>query len=285
MFTGGCHYPLSCNRYLKSCGLCPQLDSKTQWDLSRWTWKRKKKYWQRSDLVIVTPSRWLAQCAKSSSLLRNCRVEVIPNGLDTNVFKPIDQSVARAILNLPTDKRIILAGSVNAVEHPRKGFQYVLAALKDLASNSWKDKVELAVFGATGAEQSTDTGLTTRYLGYYKDEVSLALIYSAADVFVAPSVQENLANTVMESMACGTPCVAFNIGGMPDMIEHKRTGYLARPCDADDLSQGIAWLLSDEVRLNAVSLRAREKVMREYTLRNQAQRYIDLFRELQSGTK
>ena len=144
-FTGGCHYNVDCTNYTTSCGNCPQLHSHKETDLSRWIWKRKARAWQNLNLTIVTPSHWLAKCAASSSLLKNVRIEVIPNGLDTKQYKPIEKSLARSILGLPEDKQLILFGAMSATSDPRKGFNFLQSALQNLSQSGWGEQVELVV--------------------------------------------------------------------------------------------------------------------------------------------
>ncbi len=279
-FTGGCTYNGNCDRYIVSCGTCPQLGSSKDWDLSRWVWQRKVKAWQNLNLTIVTPSLWLANCASSSSLFKNLRVEVIPNGLDTKTYRPINRQIAREMLRIPQDKQLVLFGSIRAASEKRKGFHLLQQAMQDLSNNGWQDKIELFVFGSEIPNNPPDFGFKIHYLGELNDDFSLALVYAAADVFVAPSVQDNLPNTVMEAIACGTPCVAFKVGGMPDLIEHQKNGYLAQPYKIEDLAQGIAWVLDNQERHQKLSYRAREKAEQEFTLKIQASRYLSLFTEI-----
>ncbi|MDZ8239679.1 MAG: glycosyltransferase family 4 protein [Nostoc sp. ChiQUE01a] len=279
-FTGGCHYSGECDRYTASCGSCPQLGSTRNWDLSHWVWQRKTKAWRDLNLTIISPSVWLAKCAKSSSLFKDLRIEVIPNGLDTQVYRPIQKSIARQLLNLPQDKQLILFGSLQATSDRRKGFHLLQAALQELSISGWKDKLEVVIFGASQPEKPPNFGLKSHYLGTFNDDLSLALVYSIANVFVLPSIEENLANTVMEAIACGTPTVAFNIGGMPDMIEHQKNGYLAQPFKVEDLAKAIAWVLEDEDRNNKLSYFARQKAEQEFTIATQAHHYLSLFQEI-----
>lgn len=278
-FTGGCQYSWDCNRYTEACGACPQLRSRQDRDLSRWVWRRKQRAWKAVDLTLVAPSQWMAQSAASSSLLRNRRVECIPYGIDTQRYRPIDPFTARILLRLPTDRKLILFGSMSPNDG-RKGFQFLQPALKRLSQNGWGDRVDLLVLGETQANHSLDLGLHCHYLGRFNDDISLALLYSAVDLFAAPSAQDNLPNTVMEALACGTPCIGFKIGGVPDMIEHQQNGYLAQPYEIEDLAQGVAWILEDSDRHQRLRHRAREKVEQEFPLALQAQRYLRLYHEL-----
>ena len=279
-FTGGCHYDQGCGRYTGSCGDCPQLHSRRDKDLSRWIWRRKAKSGQNADITIVALSQWLADCARKSSLFKDLRIEVIPNSLDIARFKPIDKRMSREILNLPQDKKLVLFGAMGATRDLRKGFDLLQATLKSLGQTDWKDKARLVIFGASKPERHVDLGIPAYYMGTLKDDISLSLLYSAADVFVAPSRQDNLPNTVMESIACGTPCAVFNIGGMPDMIDHQENGYLAEPFETGDLVHGITWILEDRERHRKLSYHARQKAEREYGLELQARRYMALYKEL-----
>ncbi|MBE9013564.1 glycosyltransferase family 4 protein [Pseudanabaenaceae cyanobacterium LEGE 13415] len=281
-FTGGCHYTDECDRYTRSCGHCPQLQSQKAQDLSRSVWQRKVKAWKSANLTIVALSQWLADCARSSSLFQDVRVEVIPNGIDTTRYRPIHRSFAREVLGLPQDKHLAMFGATSGTSDPRKGFHLLQPALQSLAQSGWGDSLELVVFGSDRPTHPPDFGMNVHYLGSFRDDLSLSLLYSAADVFILPSTQENLANTIMEAMACGTPCVAFDIGGMPDLIEHQNSGYLAKPYWIDDLAKGIVWSIEDPDRHQRLSSRSRAKVEQEFTQDRQAHRYRSLFEELQS---
>ena len=282
-FTGGCHYSGDCRGYEHNCGVCPRLGSNTAWDLSRLTWQRKARAWRNVSLTVVTPSRWLAQCARTSTLFGQRRIEVIPNGIDTAVYKPLGQSYARYILNLPQEKPLILFGALNATADRRKGYALLRPALQQLQSSRWSKPPELILLGAEQSDLEKQTGFKTHCLGNFSDDVALALAYSAADIFVAPSLQENLPNTVLESLACGTPAVAFNIGGMPDLIEDQANGYLAEPYRVEDLANGMAWILQDGDRHQQLSGRARQKVEQQFSLELQAKRYADLYADVIVG--
>jgi glycosyltransferase involved in cell wall biosynthesis len=279
-FTGGCHYSGECDRYTKSCGACPQLHSNREWDLSRWVWQRKAKAWKNLNLTIVTPSRWLADCASKSSLFQDLRIEVIPNGLDSQRYRPIEQKLARDLLNLPQDRQLILFGAMKATSDRRKGFQFLLPTLKKLSQIQGQEQLELVVFGASEPSQPPDFGLKVNYLGRLNDDISLALVYSAADVMIVPSIQESFGQTASESLSCGTPVVAFNATGLRDIVEHQQNGYLAQPYEIEDLAKGIAWVLEDRERYGKLCDRARQKVEQEFTLERQAKRYFSVYQEL-----
>jgi glycosyltransferase involved in cell wall biosynthesis len=278
-FTGGCHYDDGCDRYQNSCGICPQLGSRKDYDLSRWIWRRKAKTFKGIDMTIVSPSRWLGECAKNSTLFKHTRVEVIPNGIDTQVYRPMDKQTAREALRLPQDKQLILFGSLNATSDKRKGFHLLQAALKQLSHSDFDHAPELVIFGDREPNNPPDFGFKVHYLGSFSDDLSLAFVYSAADVFVLPSVQENLANTIMEALACATPCIAFDIGGMPDMLEHQSNGYLAKPFNIDDLAQGISSVLKSQ-SYPSLSEHSRKTVLDKFSLETQAKNYASLFSEI-----
>jgi glycosyltransferase involved in cell wall biosynthesis len=279
-FTGGCYLPGDCTRYKESCGKCPVLRSSVEDDLSHRVWQRKQKAWKDLNLTIIAPSHWMAECARKSSLFRDKRIEVIPNEIDVDIYKPVDKRTARDSLALPHDRRLILFGASQFTKDRNKGFHLLVQALDELAGSILRETVELVTFGSPESASSPRLSIRARYLGWVSDDVSLARIYSAADVFVLPSIQESLGYTVMEAMACGTPCVAFNQGGVPDLIDHQHNGYLATPFNPADLAQGIIWVLENEERGKKLSLHSRQKVEREFAVGKVAERHITLYREL-----
>jgi glycosyltransferase involved in cell wall biosynthesis len=278
-FTGGCHYDLGCEGYTARCGRCPVLGSRHAWDLSRWTWRRKRRQWENVDLTVVTPSRWLSSCAARSSLFSGLRIETIPYGVDLSRFRPVPKAVAREILQLPLDRRIVLFGAIDATRDERKGVRYLQQALPLLADGP-HGPIAAAIFGASGPAKQSAEPIAVHYLGHLHDEVTIALAYAAADVFVAPSLQDNLPNTVLESLACGTPVVAFRVGGMPDLVDSGANGYLAEPFDPADLARGIAWVLEDEERHRALRDAARRKAETEFHPDFQTGRYQSLYEEV-----
>jgi glycosyltransferase involved in cell wall biosynthesis len=282
-FTGGCHYSGECDRYTLSCGACPQLGSNQNWDLSHWIWQRKAKAWKNVNFTIVALSSWMAQSISSSPLFKESRIELIPNGLDTEKYKPINKQLARELLHLPQDKQLILFGALKATSDKRKGFHLLQTALQELSKSEWREHLELVVFGASQPTNPVDFGFRTHYLGHLHDDISLALVYSAADVMVIPSIQESFGQTASESLACGKPVVAFNTTGLKDIVEHQQNGYLAQPFKIEDLAQGITWVLENQERYQKLSHRAREKVEQEFTTEIQANRYLSLYKEVMGG--
>lgn len=278
-FTGGCHFPGNCTRFEEQCGKCPELGSRRERDLSRLGWLRKRKIYSQIHPVIVSPSAQFADTVRRSSLLREARVEFIPNPVDTDLFRPIPHDVARQALNLPLKGRIILFGALSATSDHRKGYDLLRDALYHLDAAAHED-VNCLIFGASKGNQGDELPFPVRFLGHLHDETSLALAYAAADVFVCPSREESFSNTTVEALACGTPVVAFPVGGIPDMVRHKENGYLAQPFDAKELAQGITWVLETSKNSSTLRESARRLTAQRYSLTAVAQKYLALYQEL-----
>jgi glycosyltransferase involved in cell wall biosynthesis len=277
-FTGGCHYSGGCERYEENCGYCKVLGSHTPNDLSRKVFTRKKKIFSKKKMVIVGLSQWISRCAQHSALLKDQQHIHLPNPIDTDVFKPFEKEKSRELWNLPKDKKLVLFGAIKATEDPRKGFRELSEALHKLSDRS----IELVVFGSSQPAKGQSFGFKTHYLGHLNDDISLVTLYSAVDVMVVPSLQENLSNAIMESLSCATPVVGFNIGGNSDMIDHKQNGYLVHPFDTDEMARGVSWIL-DSPQYDAFCQYAREKVLREFDSRIVAEKYIALYRKILNG--
>jgi glycosyltransferase involved in cell wall biosynthesis len=278
-FTGGCHYADGCERFTGRCGACPQLSGPLagrERDLSRLNWRRKRRAWADLDLTVVAPCEWLAERARASSLLGDRRVEVIPNGLDTELYRPRDPALGRDLFDLPEDARLVLFGAVDPMGDGRKGADLLRAALSELPA---LDDVELVVFGASEPDEPPDWGFPAHYTGFLDDDQSLAVLYAAADVMVVPSRYEGFGQTVFEALACGTPVAAFDATGPRDQITHRETGWLAEPYDPSELAAGIEWLLDDAERRTAVGERARETAVERYDRRDVARKYLALYSE------
>ena len=273
-FSGGCHYAGDCPRYRAGCGDCPQLETPAEADISARLHAQKRRAWSQLPLTIVTISQWLADCARASSLFADRRIEVIGNPIDPSVFQPLDRAAARAAFNLPLDKKLILFGAIGGTSDGRKGFQFLAEALPLLPH----DDIELVVFGSA-REEAIDLGLPVHQVGRLQDEVSLSLLYSACDVYVSPATQEALGKTLMEALACGTPCVAFAGTGPDDMIGHRHDGCLARMKDSADLAAGINWTLAQSWSRPELHRRIVEK----YGVEAISERYIRLYESLING--
>ena len=272
--TGGCHYTRDCDGFENKCGSCPQLDSESDFDLSRLNWHRKHHHWDDLDLTIVTPSTWLAEQAEKSSLFGDHRIEVIPNALDTEMYRPRDPQLGRELFDLPDDKRLVLFGAVDPMGDHRKGADLLQKALQSL-SGTLTD-VELVVFGASEPDDPPDFGFPTHYTGFLHDDPSLVFLYSAADVMVVPSRYEGFGQTVSESLACGTPVVAFDATGPKDIVDHRETGWLAEAYEVEGLSQGIKWIIKEADQVS-LSERARERAVEQYHSKWVAEAYLNLY--------
>lgn len=284
-FTGGCHYSGSCSAYKASCGHCPVLGSDKIHDLAYKGWHRKQTAWKDLEITLAPLSTWLAECARSSRLFSHQTIQVIPNAIDAEAYRPIDQAIARNLLNLPLAKKLILFGALSPTADPRKGFKYLRTALQHLAAQPHSDQFEVVIFGTDRPTQDLDLRLPATFLGRLHDDTMLALAYSAADVMVMPSIQDNFAKTTIESMACGTPVVGFNGTGFKDCVVHQQNGYAAICFDAVDLAKGIDWVLADRDRWQILSANARKTVEDKFTVVRQADQYQQLYRRLLQAPK
>jgi glycosyltransferase involved in cell wall biosynthesis len=225
-------------------------------DIDRWLWNRKRRAWGKP-IHIVAPSRWLADCVRQSALMRGWPVSVIPTVLDIRQYQPWPKALARQVLGLPTDRRLILFGAL-AGGTPRKGRPLLEAALARIAQRH--SDVAGVIFGQSEPVDPPRLGLPLHWLGHLSDDVTLSLAYSAADVMALPSLQDNLPQTGVEAQGCGCPVVTFDTSGLPDVLEHEKTGYLAKT-DADSLAHGIEWVLGDPDRLDRLSRQARQRAV------------------------
>ena len=246
-FCGAEHYTEDC-RWTEGYNNLNRPANESGFDLNKWTWLRKQKYWNRP-LQIVTPSKWLGNCIGRSRLMRDWPVSVIPNPVDVDRWMPIDRSLARQLLGLPPDVPFLLFGALGGCYDSRKGFDFILDALNYLKLDSKAKEIQLVVFGQNEPKFPLELGFPVHYTGHLNDDLSLRTLYSAADVIVIPSRLDNLPNIGLEAQACGTPVVAFDIGGFADIVSHKKTGYLAKAFDTEDLAKGVMWVLENSVEL------------------------------------
>jgi glycosyltransferase involved in cell wall biosynthesis len=246
-------------------------------DLNRWTWQRKRRHWHHP-LQIVTPSQWLAGCVRESALMRDWPVTVIPNAIDTDHWQPIGKVQARKLLHLPLDVPLLLFGAMWGMHDPRKGFDLLKEALNHLRGQI--PGLELLIFGQLAPQKPLDLGFPVHFTGHLHDDISLRLLYSAADLMVIPSRQDNLPNTGLEANACGTPVVAFNTCGLPDIVTHHKSGYLAKAFDAEDLARGIQWILSNPERYAKLSTNAREDAVARFSYPVIAKTYKFLYEQV-----
>ena len=274
-FTGGCHYNQGCQKFKTGCGNCPLLNSGIENDLSKRIFSIKEKSYKNLDIQIVTPSKWLGETAQESFLFSKFAVYVIPYGLPTDTFAAGSKDDIKKKIGIPPQYKVILFGADN-LGNERKGFAYLLKALEKLKT---KDDFILATFGNLPSEIKLNGKFKVITFGSIPGENELAMIYNAADVFVLPSLEDNLPNTVLESLSCGTPVVAFNIGGIPDMIRHKKTGYLAEYKNPQSLAEGISWIINNK-NLKDISHDCRKEALEKYPLELQAKNYLTIYQKL-----
>lgn len=280
-FTGGCHVRYSCEHFHKECGFCPLLKNSHKNDLSHKTWIRKKNAYSELNCHIVAPSRWMAQSVKFSSLMGFREVTVIPNTIETNVFKPYKKGEAKQMLKIAPEKFVLMSGFMPSKNDKHKGTSYLIEALADLATRPGviKEDIELVIFGNKDEANMPEFPFKTTFLGTISNDEHLAKCYSAADVFITPSLEDNLPNTVMEALACATPVVAFNTGGIPDMVKHLENGYIAEYQNAEDLATGIEWLYQDE-NAPEIQKEARRSILMHFSEAVIADKHLNLYQSL-----
>lgn len=272
-FTGGCHHSGTCENYQTQCGVCTRyLKNPAQNDLSNKVLRKKSLLRTKENIKIVACSEWLANRAKKSSLFKNLSIQAIPNPIDIQLFKPMNKALVRSKWNLPTDKRLILfvAAKVSVIW---KGFSFFIDALQ-LMKN--EENIELIILGEAETALIEKLPFKTHALGRVNDVNKIVEIYNSADVFVIPSLEENLPNTIMEAMSCGIPSVGFKTGGIPEMIEHLHTGYLAEYQNAKDLKNGIIWVLN-EANSTKLSQNARQKSENQYAQKVVVEQYLKVY--------
>ena len=276
-FTGGCHFDAECGRYIDECGACPQLGSRDENDASRHGWQRKRKaysYIDSSKFHLVTPSVWLQGEVRKSSLLGHVRCISIPNALDTGVFRPRDAKSSRERFGFPMEGAVILFVA-DWAKDLRKGFSLLLQALEKFRECK---KVYLAALGRELPE--AEHGPRFKTIPYIHDDEELSMLYSASDVFALPSLQDNLPNTAIEALSCGVPVVAFDTGGVPEIIDSGENGMLVQVGDVTGFAQAIERLLGDSSMRKNLGEHGRQKALRMYQRETQARRYAQLYREL-----
>lgn len=250
-------------------------------DLNRRTWLRKRRAWCRP-MQIVCPSTWLADCARRSTLMGDWPITVIPYPIDLNSWAPCEQLQARVLLGLPVDRPLVLFGAMGGTSDPRKGADLLLEALQRLrteVAGTSLDQLELVVFGQSRPAQPPDLGFPIHYSGLLSDDLSLRLLYAAANGFVIPSRQDNLPNTGLEAQACGVPVVAFRTGGLVDIVDDRVTGALAEPFDPASLAASIRWVLEDPQRWRELGTAARQRAERLWHPARVAGMYAEVYRQ------
>ncbi len=279
--TGICHHARDCKGYTRQCGNCPYLaGGGHDHDLSYRVFNKKQQILSHHKVTFVTPSRWLQEQAQQSALLAGQDIRCIPNPIDTNAFKPHDKAAARSACGLPQQMRLLLFGSVKITDK-RKGIDYMIESCRLLAERhpELKETLGVVVMGSNSRQLEGLLPFKVYAQDYVTDSRRLINIYNAADIYATPSLEENLPNTIMEAMACGVPCVGFNVGGIPEMIDHLHNGYVAQYKSADDFANGIYWLLTDSQR-DIIAAEAVRKVQSQYAESVVAREYTNLYNSL-----
>lgn len=282
--TGHCYFPdmYSCSRWKAGCGSCPGLRQEDHYPLSvdttRFLWKRKRSIYAQTSFTLVAQSQWTMAQIRSSPLMENHDARLIPYGLDTQLFSPMERAVARQVLRIHPDRVVLFFSAVGLLSE-RKGWAYLKQALLKARARS-ECQFEVMVAGDSAAAGDLTTDVPVHHLGYVRDDRLMALAYNAADVFVGASIVESFGQVFSEALSCGTPAVAFDTSGVRDIVRHMETGYLARLRDTDDLANGICLLLNDRARRSKMSERCRQVAEQEYSAELQASRYANLYREL-----
>lgn len=280
-FTGMCHYAGECKRYTEECHHCPFLyGGGSKKDLSYRTYRKKQKLYKGIHITFVACSRWLETMAKQSKLFKEQTVTNIPNAINTNLFKPSNKKEAREKCHLPQDKKLLLFGSVKITDK-RKGLTYFIEACKLLAEKypEMKETIGVVVFGQQSSQLESMIPFPVYAMNYVNSEKEIVNIYNAVDLYVTPSLEDNLPNTIMEAMACGVPCIGFNVGGIPQMIDHLHNGYVAQYKSSEDFANGIRWALTESEYPN-LSEEASRKVVSNYSEGIIAKRYIDIYNKV-----
>ena len=278
-FCGAEHYTFD-NRWLTGYSSNNRPKDEDGFDLNQWTWRRKKKYWQKP-MHIVATSNWLAECAAQSSLMKTWPVTVAGGCLDTNFWKPIDRNFARELFGIETKGPLVLFGAMGGSTDKRKGFELLLTSLEHL--RALVNDIQLLVFGQQTPVDFQKLDFPIHFAGHLHDDHSLRALYSSADVMVVPSRQEAFGQTASEAQACGTPVVAFNNTGLPDIVKHKRTGYLADAFSTIDLANGIHWALGAQSGSRKLGEAARQHIIDNFASEVVAKKYVSVYESAIAG--
>jgi glycosyltransferase involved in cell wall biosynthesis len=277
--TGHCSYSFDCSRWQTGCGNCPypQTYPEVSRDSTQIEWLLKKWVYQKSNLSIVSPSRWLAEKARGS-IMGHFDIACIPNGIDLDTFQSVDKRLARKSLDIPDDKYVLMC-SADSLQDERKGGDLLIESLGRLPPNIQENSV-LLLMGNKPEIIRHEVKFPVYSLGFVSSERLKVLAYSSADLFIFPTRADNLPLVLQESMACGTPMVSFDVGGVSELVRPNQTGMLASKEDAQDFSDKISLMLQSNERWQEMSQNCRNVAVSEYSLELQAQRYFSLYETL-----
>jgi len=277
-FTGGCHYAGTCTNFERGCGDCKYLKFRSGKDLSSRIHRRKMKIFFSGNINFIGSSNWMAESARRSSLAGKSKVTVLPNPIEIEIYKPADKNAIRDRLGLPQDKFLILSGAAN-LKDKRKGFHYLLQALRLMAEARPEISGHFGLITFGKSSDVDDSPISVYPQAYLKNDNDIAQLYQAADVFVLPTLEDNLPSTVIESLACGTPVVAFNTGGIPDMVDHLQNGFLAKTESTAELVTGIEWVLN-HTDIKIIKDNCRQKVLENFSAEIVARKYLHFYQSL-----
>lgn len=281
-FTGGCHYSNACTRYETTCTACPQLDLDIE--IAAAVLDEKATLFQPIPLTIVTPSSWMYAVARESKLFKDKRIEHISYSLNTEQYINIPKHCAKKTLGIDPHVVTILFAAQSLYER-RKGYQEFISVLRCCENDDLfkrmiqEDRIKLIVFGQAGSEL-LNIGVPVLSLGVIDSDEAISTAYSAADLYIMTSLEDNLPNTILESMSCGTPVLAFSVGGIPDMVKSGITGDLITPFDIDAMTTRLLYLLNHPELLQQMGTSCRQYAEKQYAFTIQADRYKQLYTEL-----
>ncbi|MBQ9362464.1 MAG: glycosyltransferase family 4 protein [Bacteroidaceae bacterium] len=279
-FTGICHYSADCQMYRERCQRCPLLaGGDGLWDLAGRVFDQKRRIYGEGKITFVGCSRWMAELARKSALTQGHRVVSIPNTIDMELFRPEDRATLRQKHGIPTNRKLILFGAQRITDE-RKGFHYLEEACRQIAMRNPQlaEEIEILVVGGDAAKVQNRLPFKVKLVNYVSEPQQMVELYNMVNIYVTPSLQDNLPNTIVEAMACGIPCVGFNVGGIPEMIDHKQNGYVAAYRDSGDFARGIEWTLTAD--FEELSLAARQKAEATYSEEAVAKMYMEVYEEL-----
>jgi glycosyltransferase involved in cell wall biosynthesis len=279
-FTGHCAYSFDCNRWKVGCGNCPYLNTypAVRRDATRWEWKLKNRTYSRSNITIIVASNWLESKARKSVLAKYFSIIRIPHGIDSNTYFPIEKKLSRVVLNIPNDKIVLMFSAMSVSDH-RKGGDLLIKILKGIPK-SLKSNMALLILGEGGKAYGDMVDMEVLPLGYVGGDPLKVICYSAADIYLFPTRADIWSLVVQESMACGTPCIGFDVGGVSDLIRPGINGSLAPAEDINTFRDLVIELAEDHKKRCEMGSKCREIVLKEYDIHIQVNQYLSLYKKI-----